>query len=56
MNRREIVLCNPVRSAIGAYEGSLKDIPAPDLGAAVIREVLKRSSLNAEKAQTLVLL
>ena len=33
MNTRDIVLCSPVRTAIGAYNGSLKTIPATDLGA-----------------------
>jgi len=35
----------PTRTAIGKFDGSLKAIPAPDLGAAVIREVLKCSQL-----------
>ena len=55
MNTRQVVLCNPVRTAIGTYGGSLKDVPAPDLGAVVIRETLKRSSLAADKVQTLVM-
>jgi acetyl-CoA C-acetyltransferase len=55
MSKLEVVLCNPVRTAIGTYGGSLKDIPAPDLGAAAIREVLKRSCLAPEKVQALVM-
>jgi acetyl-CoA C-acetyltransferase len=55
MNQREIVICSPVRTAIGTYGGSLKDVPAPDLGAVVIRETLKRSGLSADKVQTLVM-
>jgi acetyl-CoA C-acetyltransferase len=55
MSKIEVVLCNPVRTAIGTYGGSLKDMPAPDLGAAVIRETLKRSGLAADKVQTLVM-
>lgn len=55
MTKLETVLCYPVRTAIGTYGGSLKDIPAPDLGAAVIRETLKRSGLAADKVQTLVM-
>ena len=51
----DIVLCHPVRTAIGTYGGSLKDVPAPELGAAVIRETLKRSGLAADKVQTLVM-
>ena len=55
MSQKEVVICNPVRTAIGTYGGSLKDIPAPDLGAVVIRETLKRSDLAADKVQTLVM-
>jgi acetyl-CoA acetyltransferase len=55
MHPIEVVLCYPVRTAIGTYSGSLKEVPAPDLGAAVIRETLKRSGLSADKVQTLVM-
>lgn len=51
----DIVLCHPVRTAIGTYGGSLKDVAAPELGAAVIRETLRRSGLAAGKVQTLVM-
>src|SRR5215831_15706577 len=44
---RDIVLCNPVRTAIGAFNGSLKTIPATDLGATAVRETLRRSRLEA---------
>lgn len=55
MSQKEVVICNPVRTAIGTYGGSLKEVPAPDLGAAVIRETLKRSGLSADKVQALVM-
>ena len=55
MSKIETVLCYPVRTAIGTYGGSFKEVPAPDLGAAVIRETLKRSGLPADKVQTLVM-
>jgi acetyl-CoA C-acetyltransferase len=32
-----IVLCAPVRTAIGTYAGTFKDTPGADLGASVIR-------------------
>lgn len=38
-----VVLCHPVRTAIGTYGGSLKSLSAPQLGAIVIRETLKRA-------------
>ena len=55
MATRQVVLCHPVRTAVGTYGGSLKEMPAPDLGAAAIRETLKRAGLAADKIQTLVL-
>ena len=48
MTKPDIVLCTPVRTPIGAYGGALKDTPASDLGAAVIRETLLRSGLAAD--------
>ncbi|MBI4290436.1 MAG: hypothetical protein HY661_03025 [Betaproteobacteria bacterium] len=55
MAKPEIVLCNPVRTAIGTYGGALKDTPAPALGAAVIREVLKRSGLAPQCVETVAM-
>ncbi len=55
MANREIVLCTSVRTPIGTYGGTLKNTPATELGAVVIREVLKRSGLAPEKVQTLVM-
>lgn len=55
MNQRDVVLCNPVRTAIGTYGGSLKEMPAPELGAAVIRETLKRAGLAPDKVQSVVM-
>lgn len=55
MSAIDVVLCNPVRTPIGTYAGSLKSTPATELGATVIRETLKRSELPAEKIETLVM-
>lgn len=55
MSNIEVVLCSPVRTAIGTYGGALKDMPAPALGAAVIRESLTRAGLSAGKVQSLVM-
>jgi acetyl-CoA C-acetyltransferase len=55
MGAPDIVLCSPVRTAIGAYNGSLKTIPAPDLGAVVVRETLKRSGLAADAIGSVVM-
>jgi acetyl-CoA C-acetyltransferase len=55
MSIPEIVICSPVRTAIGTYGGALKDTPAPELGAAVIRESLQRSGLTADAIQSVVM-
>lgn len=55
MATREIVLCDAVRTPIGAYEGSLKTIPAPDLGTVAIKAVLDRSKLDPAKVGTVVM-
>lgn len=55
MNLREVVICNPVRTAIGTYGGTLKNTPAPELGAVVIGETLERSGIAADKVETVVM-
>lgn len=44
----EIVICSPVRTAIGTFGGSLKDIPATALGSLVIRETMSRAGLASD--------
>ena len=55
MSKPEIVLCSPVRTAIGTYGGALKDTPAPNLGAAVVRETLRRAGLAGENVDSVLL-
>jgi acetyl-CoA C-acetyltransferase len=55
MDQRQTVLCNPVRTAIGTFDGSLKGVPATELGATVVRAALKRSGLKGSDVQTIVM-
>ncbi len=55
MRSREIVLSQPVRTAIGAFNGSLKGVPATELGAAVVRETLKRGKLDAAQVGSVIM-
>lgn len=55
MKESNVVLCAPVRTAIGTYGGTLKDTPAPGLGAIAIAESLRRSGLAPEGVQSVVL-
>src|SRR5262250_2557579 len=51
----EVVLAYPVRTAIGTYNGTLKDTPATELGSAVVRETLRRSGLDPARIGSVVL-
>ena len=55
MAQSNVVLCAPVRTAIGTYGGTLKDIAAPDLGAVVIREILSRAKIADGAIGTVVM-
>jgi len=55
MPASEVVLCSPVRTAIGAFNGSLKTIPAADLGAVVVRETLRRAGLDAAAVESVIM-
>lgn len=51
----ELIISEPVRTAIGSYNGSLKGVPATELGSLVIAETLKRSGLNAGDIDSVVM-
>jgi acetyl-CoA C-acetyltransferase len=55
MSASEVVLCSPVRTAIGAFNGSLKAIPATELGATVVRETLRRAKLDPAAVGSVVM-
>jgi acetyl-CoA C-acetyltransferase len=55
MTDRQVVICSPVRTAIGTYGGALKDVPAVDLGAAVVRATLERAKLPLDQVNTVVM-
>lgn len=42
----DVVICNPVRTPIGSYNGCLKTIPATELGARAIEATLARSEID----------
>ena len=46
---KEIYVVNCCRTAIGSFGGSLKDTPAADLGAIVIKEALNRAGVKPEQ-------
>jgi acetyl-CoA C-acetyltransferase len=55
MANREIVLCAPVRTAIGAFNGSLKATPAVELGATVVRAAVARAGIDPALVDSVLL-
>jgi acetyl-CoA C-acetyltransferase len=55
MTSNAVLVCAPVRTAIGTYNGSLKDTPAVELGATAIRACLERAKLDPAAAGTVVM-
>lgn len=48
MNTEEVVILSSVRTPVGSFGGSLKNITAPELGVLVAREAIRRSNVNLE--------
>ena len=55
MANREVWICSPVRTAIGTYNGSLKDTPAVELGATAIKACLERAGVPGKDVGTVVM-
>ncbi|MCD7902956.1 MAG: acetyl-CoA C-acetyltransferase [Oscillospiraceae bacterium] len=51
---KDVYLVNCCRTAVGSFGGSLKDIPAADLGAIVVKEVLNRAGVKPEQVDELM--
>lgn len=45
---QEVVIISAARTAIGKFNGTIKDVPATQLGAITIKEAVKRSGLQPE--------
>jgi len=45
---KDIYVVNCCRTAVGSFGGTLKDTPAPELGAVVIKEALRRAGVRPE--------
>jgi acetyl-CoA C-acetyltransferase len=43
---RDVVICEPVRTPVGRYGGVFRDVPAAQLAATVIRDLLDRTGLD----------
>ncbi|MEZ4598863.1 MAG: acetyl-CoA C-acetyltransferase [Syntrophotaleaceae bacterium] len=50
-----VVLLSAVRTAIGRYGGSLREISAPRLGAQVVKEAVRRSGIGMEEVDEVIM-
>ena len=52
---RDIVICEPVRTPIGRFGGSLSTVPAVDLAVTVVQELLDRVQLPGDRVDDVIL-
>ena len=52
---KTVYIVNACRTAIGSFGGSLKDVPAAELGAVVMKEVLGRSGVVPEQVDEVLM-
>ncbi|KUY93695.1 MULTISPECIES: thiolase family protein [unclassified Burkholderia] len=55
MVARQVVICSPVRTPIGAFGGTLKDVAATALGAVAVREAVRRSNVDPAELAAVVM-
>ncbi|MFJ5764463.1 acetyl-CoA C-acetyltransferase [Lysinibacillus sp. NPDC093210] len=51
----EVVIVSAVRTAIGSFHGTLKDVPATTLGSIVIKEALARAGVAGEQVDEVIM-
>ena len=51
----EIVIVSAARTAVGKFGGSLAKVPAPELGAAVIKALMERTGLGVDQIGEVIL-
>ena len=51
---KEVVIVSACRTAIGTFGGTLKGVPAVDLGATVVKEAVNRAGIKPEQVDELI--
>src|SRR6266849_3166974 len=51
----DVVIISGCRTAVGKFQGSLTDLSAPQLGAVVVREAVKRAGLNPDQVDECIM-
>jgi acetyl-CoA C-acetyltransferase len=52
--RREVLIVGGARTPIGKFQGTIAHIPAPELGAVVVREAVKRSGVALDRVEEVI--
>ena len=52
---QKVVISAPLRTAIGAFGGTLKDTPAPELGSIVVKEILERTGIDPKEVNDCIM-
>lgn len=52
---RDAVVCAPLRTPVGRFGGVLQDVPAAELGAVVVRELLRRTGVDPAEVDDVIL-
>jgi acetyl-CoA C-acetyltransferase len=52
---RDAVICEPLRTPVGGFGGSLRDVPAVDLASTVIRALMERTGLPPDQVDEVIL-
>src|SRR6202030_1059470 len=51
----DVVIISGCRTAVGKFQGSLSELSAPQLGAVVVREAVKRAGLNSDQVDECIM-
>jgi acetyl-CoA C-acetyltransferase len=55
VSQRSVIFAEPVRTAIGTFGGSFREVPATDLGAAAIGAAVQRAGLRSDEVETVTM-
>jgi acetyl-CoA C-acetyltransferase len=55
MNTREVIIAGACRTPVGAFQGALAALSAPELGALVVKEAVRRAGLDVKKIDEVIM-
>ncbi len=52
MSKTDVVIASAARTPLGSFQGTLSSLPAPELGAAAIREAVSRAGIQPDRVES----